>query len=274
MSFHQQIDQLRQSTEHRLQSLDKITDERIKAERTMCLHRIEQKSRYEQSVSEDKIIEKLRGWVEYKMGRVSSDHSGYQSTASSTSLNKNFATSYVENGTQGKSRIVYQKCKSKSLDSGVESTPLCKTSCSHPPPCDDIAEDKSNSQSCQITSLNYIPITHSSYQSEMLDCRVKHKIFTDQFSIRNTCHPVPGRNLPGLEANYDLNTSTIKNKRWKTSQISSCNNLDFNFTPSERILDQNCEIFDVKRTRSLNDYNKLLLINHFQDLRLGETHAV
>ncbi|XP_076816760.1 uncharacterized protein LOC143462461 [Clavelina lepadiformis] len=68
-SLSKRIDELKTETEYQLKSLDRITSERIRAERTMCLHRIDQRAMHERTHSQRDVMDKLQGWMESRLGQ-------------------------------------------------------------------------------------------------------------------------------------------------------------------------------------------------------------
>lgn len=59
----QRIEDLRLETDYHLQALNKLQQERMNAEKTMCLHRIDQRARQERQVSDNMIRNKLQEWM-------------------------------------------------------------------------------------------------------------------------------------------------------------------------------------------------------------------
>ena len=63
----QKVHDLQERTEYQFRALDRLTSERIRAERTMCLHRIEQQAAYHRMLAEEAALARLdeligRGW--------------------------------------------------------------------------------------------------------------------------------------------------------------------------------------------------------------------
>nr|CAB3221808.1 ankyrin giant isoform [Phallusia mammillata] len=72
-SLMQKIQDLQQQTEFQLKSLDRLTTERINAERIMCLHRIDQRAVHERYMSEHNVLNKLQGWMETRLEQRTPD---------------------------------------------------------------------------------------------------------------------------------------------------------------------------------------------------------
>lgn len=241
-----------------------MTDERIKAERTLCLHRIEEKSSYDRFVDENKMMDRLKTWVDHRTQRNAMGAS-VNHPPSSPALNSQINSSQFafENATRNRalSPAELNPCVSSpgyksGVDSGVGSSPTLKLS--DLPQYDATGENRSHF-SCPTTPHSSIFPTPVSYQPSKQSKETSNTT-TNQIFHRNSlyfAHPKFSHR----------STSQATNK-----QVASCNDLTY-FVPSNDY-HQATESLGSTKVTPFYSYQESLLSNRLQAIGFGETHAV
>ena len=267
-SFNEKLEELRRETDYRLKSLDKLTLERLNAERTECLHRISRQVACERCIVENKALNELKVWVENRLQKL-------QKIADGTSnLNRKVHSELGFPGLQPSTSHYKGEMKERNLACGVEASYVVKGSSASAVSRSSIAGGECKLPNQLISSL---PLNPQSFCVERLSC-----LSPVSCSSVLPCHWTPcnldGINVSKYNARPKDQMCLQQNLKNNTLMCASCNDLtalDYFSQSTETPREKNMLQFKLRDCQTSYDCDPdVAIVDQLRDLTFGEVHAV